>query len=278
MKRIKTVGLCLVVLFAMSAVVATSASAALPEWLGPVPTSFTSQNMGSGGVLAAEYITCESEKREPGTCIAKGETETISSVGVECESERDAGEMVGVKAVENVVIAFRGCKLFGSIPCSNTANEGEIATNTLKGKLGWITKVPKDVGLYLTPVLKHGNFAAFTCLGGLEIVIGEGNKRVPHAYHEKDGCAYATCGGDSVISSIEPIDQKVTKFTQRYTTGPGDENIPEKLLKRAATLDVLESYLAHVPAEPFTESSKWSKASLTLTDVMTTTRSIEITA
>ena len=77
----------------------------------------------------------------------------------------------------NVSVRFRGCKLFGSAPCSNGPEEGEIQVNPLKGELGFISKSEHKVGILLEPKTKKGAFASFNCAGILSTVVGVGNSK-----------------------------------------------------------------------------------------------------
>ena len=49
----------------------------------------------------------------------------------------------------NVSVKFKGCRIFGSAPCSNGTEEGEIQVNTLKGELGYINASEHKVGVRL---------------------------------------------------------------------------------------------------------------------------------
>jgi hypothetical protein len=124
MKRFRIVGLCLMAVFAFSAIAASAASAALPEWLGTFPTPFTSHG---------------------GEAILK--VGTVSKV--KCASTTNTGSITGPK-LGTVLVNFTGCKLSGSFPCNSPgAGTEEIMTFTLDMTLGYITKSTKDVGVAL---------------------------------------------------------------------------------------------------------------------------------
>jgi hypothetical protein len=311
MRHLRMVGLCLVAVFAIAAVAATSASA-LPEWgqcyakegtgkylkncvtkatTKTLPAAkyewrkgtevakkhFEGGNVGSGGVLAGEYIGCATEAgdvyRGPETaCESKGGVKNVllgKPISVECESEHNAGEAAGAKEVKNVSVVFRGCKALGSIPCSNTPNVGEIQVNPLKGALGYINKSKKEVGVLLEPFVKHGEFAKFNCGGSIATVVGVGN--------EKEGAAYSpekTGGYDGIISPITPVNTMTSAFTQTYTMNAKFENIPSKF--EGKHIELLESYLFNPEKPEYT--SMWSKAGETITNVNTPEEEVEIKA
>ena len=297
MKHLKIMGLCLVAVFAIAAVAASSASA-LPEWgqcvakaggkysdgncvtkaklgtgtfefhKGPevAQKKFEGHNVGSGGVLTAHFHGCSVESRRAPTCRV-GEEETVAEpITIECESETNHGEAAGTKEVKNVTVKFLGCKVFGSAPCSNGTNVGEILVNILKGSLGYINKATKEVGLLLEPAQKKGEFAKFTCAGILTTVVGVGNKT--------EGAAYApeTTGGfDGIISPITPVNTMSKEFTQVYTTNEAAENVPSHFAGKHNEL--LESYLFNNESG---ESTKWSPAGETITNVNTQSSGEEV--
>jgi hypothetical protein len=178
-RHLRMVGLCLVAVFAIAAIAATSASAlewgkcvakaggkytegncvkkatlktgpGTFEWrkgseLANVP--FTDKNVGSGGVLYAEDGECGNhsggaiaKRLTRQACEATGnERVTFTSAFVSCAEEHSSGEASGTNEVKNVAVTFKGCNLMGAAPCQNGAPE-EIKTNALKGKLGWLNK------------------------------------------------------------------------------------------------------------------------------------------
>ncbi len=293
MRHVRMLGLCLIAVCAVVAVAATAASA-LPEWgqcyakeggkyansnctvkakkgagtfewrKGTEVSAEQKKFNGSGGlgILTGEYKICEPEALRQPKCNHEGE-ELIyfgQKLGVECESEVNSGEASGSKDVANISVVFKGCKLLGSVPCSNTETEGEIHTNTLKGQLGYINKSVKDVGVLLEPTKKHARFAQFTCFGGgIITAVGQGNAKEGAAYSpEKNG------GYDGIISPITPVNEMSTEFTQVYTINENLENVPSHF--EGKHIELLESFLAAANTEEKT-SSKWSKAGETITNV-----------
>jgi hypothetical protein len=225
---------------------------------------FAGANVGSGGLLTTEFLICEGPEAVKEHRISRkaceaggGEAATFGTLTVECESESNHGETAGTKEVKNVSVKFLGCKL-GATPCSNGTSEGEILVNTLKGSLGYINKATKEVGVLLTPAVKKGEFAKFTCAGTLTTVVGVGN--------EKEGAAYSpeTKGGnDGIISPITPVNTMSKEFTQVYTVNANKENVPSKF--EGKPIELLEDYI-FVNEEP-QRSSLWQKAGEAITNV-----------
>jgi hypothetical protein len=148
MKRMRIVWLCLLASFALTAIAASSASAAKPEFIAKkFPVTFTSTS-------------------------GKGTLETLGGTQVTCSSDTDTGELTGAnggKDIANVVVKFNGCKesVFNAECKTSGAAAGEIKTNVLSGEVGYIKKAaPIEVGLMLSPTTA-ALFAEFNCLGGL---------------------------------------------------------------------------------------------------------------
>jgi hypothetical protein len=152
MKYFKSLGLCLVAVFALGAVVASSAFASEgPTLLFPTEGKGAKPNFSS--------VTGK------GKLIAKAAGGTLT---VECAAARNTGVAVpGTDRVEKVFITFTSCKgkikgetvKCGAAPAG--ANE-TITTNSLSGQLGYIhVGTPLTVGL----VLKSESelFAEFKC-------------------------------------------------------------------------------------------------------------------
>ena len=335
MRHVRMLGLCLVAVFAVAAIAATSASA-LPEWgkceakaggkysdsnctkkakplgsgsfewkkgseLAPVP--FTGQNVGSGGVLYSEFAECQENEYEHyyhearytrKACEAKGPNAYRHHEGypyIECTEEHSSGAASGKNEVTGVHVTFTGCKALGALPCENVGPE-EIQTNELKGKLGYISKPNKEVGVLLEPVKKHGAFAAFTCPGlPLSVVVGVGNKK-EGAAHTSSGCDQECPGAtpeeekhggyDGVISPITPVNQMTSTYTQEYKVAGVEsnelcpENIPSHF--EGQHIDLLEN------APEITESGigpikfQWGCAGEEITNVNTPAEPGEIKA
>ena len=200
MRHVKMLGLCLVAVLAVAAVGASSALAG-PRWgkctnvgtgrytdsnctqrarpanpgqyewetlpLGGQP--FTSHNAGgSASVLSAELWECTTEKQRVTrqTCATTNSgvyVDSTTRVEVECAAETDTGTAEGTNRITNLLVTFTGCKLLSDGPCQN-GSPGEIKLNPLRGKLGWINKAQKEVGVLFEPVAGNGGrFAVFNC-------------------------------------------------------------------------------------------------------------------
>ncbi len=301
MRHVRMLGLCLVAVLAVAALASSSASA-LPEWgkceakaggkysdsncqtkakkgsgtfefikgknLKNVP--FSGENVGSGGVLTSQLYLCSGpesvqEKRIPHSkCEAEGgEVTPFLEAAIECESEHNTGEASGSKGITNVSVKFRGCKLFGSAPCSNGPEEGEIQVNPLKGELGYINKAEKKVGVVLEPKTKKGEFARFNCAGILSTVVGVGNTKEGAAYSPENHGGY-----DEIISPITPVNQTTSTYEQVYTVNPETfENIPSKLEGKHISLLEAYTYNSELPSH----TTLWAPSGEEITNVNTAT-------
>ncbi len=142
MRQLRRLSLYLTVVGAVCAGGASAASAALPEFVGPVPLPFTS-------TLKATTL------------------ETVGTLKITCTGGSDAGEITGPKTL-TVRIKFTGCMLNG-LRCGSGA-AGEIETPPLIGTLGYIKQATKDVGLDLSQPA-GAPFMAFTCNEDLTVVV-----------------------------------------------------------------------------------------------------------
>jgi hypothetical protein len=119
---------------------ATSALAALPEFL-PASGTFLST---SGAVTL----------------------ETASGTELACSSDKDKGLITGPESVANILITFHGCKTSGFACSSGTEPSGVITTQELSGLLGYISKASRSVGIDLVPV-SGTELVEFNCLGDI---------------------------------------------------------------------------------------------------------------
>jgi hypothetical protein len=245
-----------------------------------------------GGVLTTTLRECETGKEgtekyirvtrqacqeiEKAEGIEKGERNPVSEpLTVECANETDSGEAEGKNKVANVQVLFTTCAALGVLPChSGSLEEGEVKTSALKGKLGWINKANKEVGVLLEPAQHHGLFAQFECAGFLETYVGVGNKKEGAEFAQgvkypagcvgtvEEGCEATPeeekhGGYDQIISPITPVNQMTTEFTQVYTEEAAYpfRNLPTSFENKHASS--LEDYLIAL-AEG--DSSMWSSA------------------
>jgi len=121
----------LVAVFAISAVVASAASAAAPEFKPSTKQAFT----GSSGTLTIE---------------------TTSLERITCSKVTSTGEITGASTVGAVVLTLTECNDKEGAGCklkTEGAKEGEIVTNALVGTLGEVktTEATSGVGLLLEP-------------------------------------------------------------------------------------------------------------------------------
>jgi hypothetical protein len=154
MRRIRTVGLCLVAVFALSATAAAVASAANPAWYVEVKAK---------GKVAAhvELAKATTKIAFSGT---GGESQLIGGLNITCSNDSVKGDTIGEKGVEKVKIVYKGCHETGlEVPCGGTKKE--IKTEAIKGTL--TTASEKSGGATtvverLEPELTSGPKAIFT--------------------------------------------------------------------------------------------------------------------
>ena len=138
MIRLRIVGLALVVVFAMSAMVASAASAALPE-----------------------FSTSSTFKASSGHALL----ETKAGHKVECSASTGEGTITAPKSVTKASVKFTGCKEpeIGAT-CSSGSKSGEIVTKMLAGTLKYINAGAKEVGIELKPESSTEKvFVTFKC-------------------------------------------------------------------------------------------------------------------
>ena len=186
---------------------------------------FAGHNVGSGGVLSTSGLICEPESElvPRWKCLENGGTVVDNEgLSVECTAETNTGEAVAKSNVGNVNVTFTGCTVFGSAPCESTgAASGEIKTSTLKGKLGYINKTAKEVGVLLEPAAHHGHFALFTCAGVVETTVGVGSKKVG-AFYVKGTNYPSGCGG--YVLEQRPKKKSMAGMTASVADHAGQHN------------------------------------------------------
>jgi hypothetical protein len=265
------------------------------------PVSFTGENAGSGGVLYAALEACEGggapeyEAIPRQTCAEDGGTrEFFGTIAIECGAEHSSGQITGKNTVTKIHVTFTGCDLGGVLPCENfgSPEPERIETNELKGKLGWLNKSTKEVGVLLEPAVHHGLFAHFVCPGiDSSEHVGVGNKKEGTAW-TSTGCV-GPCPGttpeeekhggyDGVISPITPVNVMTSTYTQEYkveNTETYPYNVPSKF--EGKHIDVLEN--RHGGYNPETgqdgvASVVWNAAAEEITNVNTSEEPGEIKA
>jgi len=192
MKRTRIVGMCLVAVFALSALVASAASAAPPEYktcikaakVGSIyPTGEFSNKTCKGAPEAASATTkyklaeWNEGKKKFGT---KGSgTNPINKqifpalkaavASVECSKEKSVGTLTGPKESTSTV-SYSGCKSSEGKKCGKVgeASKGKIETQPLKTVLIAQTGSPEGVGIVVSPVT-GSVLAVYECEGGLKV-------------------------------------------------------------------------------------------------------------
>ena len=245
---------------------------------------FTGGSVG-GGVLTTGALGCESGTykyvRIPRSKCTEGGGEVFLSptgVNIECTGETNTGETVGKAGVGNVHVTFTGCVAFGSFPCEDEgAPEGEVVVNTLKGKLGYLNKSKKEVGVVLEPVAKHGSFAHFECSEELiKTTVGVGNSK-EGSFYVTSGC-YGECPGtttkeeahggyDQIISPITPVNTETGSFEQVFKVNEKHENVPNKFEGKHVSL-LEDHFVLYEEGDP-NKGSMWSPAGEEVTNVNT---------
>jgi hypothetical protein len=234
MTRIRMVGVCLVGVFAISAGASASASAELPEFVpenGKYEKRFTSTSTES-------YIEASGQRI------------------VVCQVSENAGTLHLAKLL-SVHARFTGCVspvLHVSCQTTGAGEPGVILTKQLKGTVGYINKITKEVGLSLTPPVAGGPLMVFKC-GPVAVKIGEGTVA--------EG---GKMGGDSVIAQLGPINLSRTKYGAEFHCEGGKQQV-EKL--EEGLRDVLEAKQGNGP---------WEEACLNYQDRLTFSENVTLAA
>jgi len=153
MRRIRIVGLCLVAIFAVSALVASAASAALPE-----------NGIFNTKTKKVEPLTAEQKIpfKSTGT-----ESKLEGGVVIECEKDSSKGTLLGPKGTVKLKVEYHGCTAPSiTSSCQKAPTKpGVITTELLKGELKYASEKsggPLHVVNRLVPESKP-QFAKFTC-------------------------------------------------------------------------------------------------------------------
>jgi len=197
MQRITTLASCLLAALSVSAVLVAPATAALPEFVGPIPNPFKSTSK-------------------------KTTLETIGKTKVTCAASTDTGELTGPQSGV-VTISFSGCEAL-KFPCATPGVAGEIRTGTLTMTLGYVSRVPKEVGIDLSSPT-GAPITTFIC-----------------------GNLTGTVEG-SVIGVITPINKLTLPprhFTLKFKQKKGKQQVIQLL---GGSVDVLKTSLAGGPFE-----------------------------
>jgi len=152
------------------AVIAASASAALPEYKECAKVKHT--GAFKEGNCAKESPTHEGDYEilsglGSNTAFKASAATTAfeleGSEGLRCKSAKIAGETSGTKEQRGVVMTFKDCEMFGH----GCTTEGEplatVKTAPLKGVLGYISRSPLRVGIVYTAEAPGGYWAEAQC-------------------------------------------------------------------------------------------------------------------
>lgn len=217
--RLKMMGLCLVAVFALTAAISASASAAEPAFYEchklttkPYKGKFTDKKCSVAATPEQEaagkvnkYELQEGIGTKGKAFKGKGGAATLHTpaVGgeVTCKSFKDEGHVATPTTENKVISEFKTCTSLGKKCTSPAAKAGTIKTKNLAGELGYISKAGKTVGVELQA--ETGSILAeFNC-EGLEIV---------------------TTG--SVIGTLEPVNVFTkTEVNQFTVNGEGFQSI-----------------------------------------------------
>ncbi len=177
MKRIRTLGVCLVAMFAIGAVAVAGASAGEPTFKSCVKAAkvgksyvgkFTSKECTPASKVetGGKYELAEVESGTPFTIKSKATTLTVEGKVVKCKKDKGVGQIIAGE-VEFLTINFEGCAVNGNKkePCTTTGQPaGVIATDELLGLPKWVNASETQIGL----VIYNGEFifAEFDCGSG----------------------------------------------------------------------------------------------------------------
>lgn len=180
MRSIKVIGLCLAAVFALSAIVAASASAAAPEYKACVKASkvnkkYTGTFSNKECTDAAAEGKYELAEVTPGTTFTgKAKTgvlnsynplENNKSVGkIECKKASELGEIINAKQAVQEVTFSKCTTEGGSVKCGSPAASGEIHTSAIVSTLVWLNSAKTKPGSieYSTEGPEHPQ-AEFEC-------------------------------------------------------------------------------------------------------------------
>jgi hypothetical protein len=184
MIRMTSVGLCIVAVFAMSALVAESASAEAPEYgRCEAKAGGKYENKGctkeKAGKVKFEWVPGPGPKAKFTTKSKEGTLVTFETTKglhkVVCTGQTSTGEVTGPKTTAKVVETFTGCE-WGPVKCNTTGKpEGTVVTTTLSGALGIVKKgetpLHNKIGNELSPTT-GSTVAEFSCAGAVVLIIG----------------------------------------------------------------------------------------------------------
>jgi hypothetical protein len=187
MKHLKTLGLCVVAICALSVAIVSSAQAAAPEYgrCLKAEKNVKKEWTGSFSDSKCNKAVSEAEKAKKGKyswfpgAVKKFQTSTggkavleeVGKYAVGCESETSVGEYAGTKEVHGVVVKFKNCKS-GPLTCTSEGHPlGELETNTLEGRVVWENEAARKTAFELFPAIGQEQFIEFNCGGQLTVAV-----------------------------------------------------------------------------------------------------------
>jgi hypothetical protein len=180
MKPIKIMGLCLVAVFVMSVVAEGTASAALPDFVTcrkvkTVKTGQWKNEQCTEAQKEGEWTTRAGGSEGDETVSSTSGTGLLETTGgkkIECKSDRANGRIANSKEIAGLTTTFFECEEKSKkVPCNSVGHPGEIKTNIVKGRMGYIAKgPPAKVGLLLEPA-SGTKFVEFECTSTTKVKV-----------------------------------------------------------------------------------------------------------
>ena len=143
MRRTAILGACLAAALVTSAIAAGTAAAALPEFSPPFPNAFSSTSKAM-------------------------KLQTVGGFKVTCKADRNTGEVTGPTSAV-ITFTFIGCTSSRS-SCQNGGAPGVIVMGPLPGTLGYVSRMPKVVGLDISSPA-GGPLVSFVCGEDLSVQV-----------------------------------------------------------------------------------------------------------
>ncbi|HTZ64064.1 MAG TPA: hypothetical protein VMB51_08165 [Solirubrobacteraceae bacterium] len=180
MKLVRLLGLAAAAVLAVGATVASSASAAPPEYgrcvkVAKVEKKYNGSYTDKGCTKAATTKEKEEGKKNkynwlPGG-VKLGQTSTggkavlqeVGKYAVGCDAESSTGEYFGTKEARKLFVTFTGCHVPPYICTSPGHAEGELVTKELEGRAVWKNEAKHEAALDLYPAHGEELFIKFSC-------------------------------------------------------------------------------------------------------------------
>lgn len=151
MKRIRMTGLCLVAVFAMSAIGSSAASASPVFYSKAILGQTVATHIPITATLGAAFL------------------EAKSGTKITCTGGTSTGEVTSSTTAGKNISKFVGCESGGQ-PCENAAAK-EIVTKALAAVLGGITATLPGERLFDEGTGRGGILAEFKCAGVLNVIV-----------------------------------------------------------------------------------------------------------